>query len=223
MRLILLGAPGAGKGTQAKLITQACGIPAISTGDILRDAIRRETKLGLQVKEIVETGQLVPDAMVTALVAERISEPDCQAGFLLDGYPRTVAQAESLQQLTELDYVIDIDVPDEEIIKRLTGRRIHPASGRIYHIENQPPKVADKDDVTGEALIQRKDDSEETVRKRLAVYHEQTSPLKLFYQHYPEKDEERSPAYIRLDGRADIKTLNHTLMDILKLNHKEKS
>lgn len=216
MRLILLGAPGAGKGTQAKLITKACGIPAISTGDILREAIRRETVLGLQVKEIVEGGRLVPDGMVTALVAERLSEPDCEQGFLLDGYPRTVAQAESLHQLTDLDFVIDIDVPDDVIIERLTGRRIHPASGRIYHILHQPPKVADHDDETGEPLIQRKDDSEETVRKRLAVYHDQTSPLRAFYEHYQGKPGEAAPRYVKLDGTQPVDALNQRLLALLK-------
>lgn len=215
MRLILLGAPGAGKGTQAKLITKACGIPAISTGDILREAIRRESALGLQVKELVEGGHLVPDGLVTALVAERLSEPDCEQGFLLDGYPRTVAQAESLHQLTDLDYVIDIDVPDGVIIERLTGRRIHPASGRIYHILHQPPKVADRDDETGEPLIQRKDDTEETVSKRLAVYHEQTSPLRAFYEHYQAKPNERAPRYIKLDGTLPVEVINQRLLSLL--------
>ncbi|HEU5280825.1 MAG TPA: adenylate kinase [Gammaproteobacteria bacterium] len=215
MRLILLGAPGAGKGTQAKLITKACGIPAISTGDILREAIRCETPLGLQVKGIVEGGQLVPDDMVTALVAERLKQPDCAPGFLLDGYPRTVAQARSLHELTTLDYVIDIDVPDADIIQRLTGRRIHLASGRIYHITHQPPRVEGQDDITGEPLVQRKDDTEETVRKRLAVYHEQTSPLREFYQHYQAAPNERAPHYIKLDGTLPVDVINARLLALL--------
>lgn len=218
MRLILLGAPGAGKGTQAKLITSACGIPAISTGDILREAIRRETPLGLQVKGLVEGGQLVPDDMVTALVAERLKQPDCLPGFLLDGYPRTVAQAQSLHELTSLDYVIDIDVPDADIIQRLTGRRIHPASGRIYHIIHQPPRVPDHDDLTGEPLIQRKDDTEETVRKRLHVYHEQTSPLREFYQHYQAAPNEHAPQYLKLDGTLPVDVINARLLSLLQNN-----
>lgn len=215
MHLILLGAPGAGKGTQAKLITQALHIPAISTGDILRAAIREGTPLGLQVKELVDGGRLVPDELVTALVAERLKAPDCQKGFLLDGYPRTVAQAKSLRQLTSLDYVIDIDVPDEEIIKRLSGRRIHPASGRTYHVIYQPPQQEGKDDLTGDALVQRPDDSEETVKKRLAVYHEQTHPLREFYEHYQPAGNEQIPQYVKFDGTLAVDVLNDQLFALL--------
>lgn len=217
MRLILLGAPGAGKGTQAKLITEACHIPAISTGDILRDAMRRETPLGLQVKEMVDSGRLVPDDLVTALVADRIKQPDCQPGFLLDGYPRTVAQAESLRGLTALDYVIDIDVPDSAIIERLSGRRVHPGSGRTYHITHQPPKVDGLDDVTGEPLVQRPDDSEDTVKKRLAVYHEQTSPLREFYAHFQALPGEQAPIYHRLNGMVSVDDLKQQLLNLLKV------
>lgn len=201
MRIILLGAPGAGKGTQAKLLADKLGIPQISTGDIFRAAIQQGTPLGKQVKEIVESGQLVPDGLVIALVRERLLQPDCYRGFLLDGFPRTVAQAETLARETDIDYVIDIDVPEEEIVKRLTGRRIHPASGRIYHITVNPPKVKDQDDVTGEPLIQRPDDTEETVRKRLNVYQTQTAPLKAYYQ------QKELPKYIRISGVGDMQSI----------------
>jgi len=207
MRIILLGAPGAGKGTQAKLLTDQFHIPAISTGDILRAAIRNETPLGKQAKALVESGRLVPDEMVVELVRERIKQPDCQQGFLLDGFPRTVAQAEALDKLTDIDYIIDIDVPEDEIIRRLTGRRVHPASGRIYHLSFQPPKVAGKDDVTGEPLIQRADDTEETVRKRLAVYQQQTSPLRDYYK--------KKSGYILIDGTEPIDKVTKSLFSLL--------
>jgi adenylate kinase len=194
MRIILLGAPGAGKGTQAKLMAVKYGIPQISTGDIFRAAISQGTPLGKQVKEIVESGQLVPDELVIALVRERLKQPDCHKGFLLDGFPRTVAQADALQHETNIDYVVDIDVPEEEIIRRLTGRRIHPASGRIYFNK-------DVDDVTGEPLIQRPDDSEDTVRQRLKVYETQTAPLKTYYQQKP------SPKYVKISGVGDMQTI----------------
>lgn len=182
MRLILLGPPGVGKGTQAKFIAEKYRIPHISTGDIFRAAIQQETALGKQVKSIVTEGKLVPDEVTIELVKERLKQPDCQKGFLLDGFPRTVEQAQALAKITQLDAVLDIDVPQQEIIKRLTGRRIHPASGRIYHIDYQPPRTAGKDDITGEDLIQRPDDTEETVLRRLQVYEQQTSPLRSYYQ-----------------------------------------
>lgn len=210
MRIILLGSPGAGKGTQAKQIVEKYHIPQISTGDILRAAIQQGTDLGKKVKAILENGQLVSDEVVIELVKERISQPDCQTGFLLDGFPRTVAQAEALQRLTKIDYVIDIDVPAEEIVKRLSGRRIHPASGRIYHIDSQPPKIADIDDVTGEPLIQRPDDSEETVRKRLQVYQTQTSPLRDYYQHV------NGTQYYLLQGTGSMKDITHHIFSILE-------
>lgn len=209
MRLILLGSPGAGKGTQAKLIAETYNIPHISTGDILRTAIQQGTTLGKKVKEIVESGQLVPDEIVTELVAERIEQPDCLKGFLLDGYPRTIAQAEALQKLTTIDYVVDIDVPDEEIVSRLSGRRIHPASGRIYHVTAQPPRESDKDDVTGELLIQRQDDKEETVRKRLAIYHQQTSPLRDYYK-------KGGATYIAIDGTQPIQEIKRQIFSLFK-------
>lgn len=212
MRLILLGSPGAGKGTQAKLITSHYHIPHISTGDILRAAIQQGSALGQQVKGIVESGKLVPDELVIALVRERLKQPDCQNGFLLDGFPRTVAQAEALATVTDIDYVMDIDVPAEEIISRLTGRRTHPASGRIYHIVTHPPKVAGKDDITGEPLIQRADDTEETVRKRLAVYDEQTSPLKAFYQHQKGSN---APMYVKINGVDPVEKIKNEIFSLL--------
>lgn len=215
MRLILLGAPGAGKGTQAKLITEKYHIPQISTGDILRAAIQQNTELGKKVKEIVESGRLVSDELVIQLTLNRIKQPDCKNGFLLDGFPRTVAQAAALHDETTIDNVIDIDVPDEEIIKRLTGRRIHPASSRIYHVVYQPPRIEGKDDITGEPLIQRADDSDETVRKRLDVYHAQTSPLKDYYQHYKKHHSEKGPEYVRIDGTASVENIKDQIFFLL--------
>ncbi|MBB6341442.1 adenylate kinase [Pseudomonas fluvialis] len=182
MRVILLGAPGAGKGTQARFITEKFGIPQISTGDMLRAAVKAGTPLGLQVKDVMASGGLVSDDLIIALIKERLTQPDCANGFLFDGFPRTIPQAEALQQAgVALDAVLEIAVEDEEIVQRISGRRVHEASGRVYHVIHNAPKVAGKDDETGEELIQRPDDSEETVRKRLALYHEQTKPLVDFY------------------------------------------
>ena len=182
MRVILLGAPGAGKGTQAKHITEKYGIPQISTGDMLRAAVKAETELGLQVGQVMASGGLVTDDIIIALVKERIQELDCANGFLFDGFPRTIPQAQAMiDESVEIDVVLEIDVPDDEIVKRLSGRRVHLDSGRVYHVEFNPPKLEGKDDETGEDLIQRDDDKEETVRNRLAVYHEQTEPLVNFY------------------------------------------
>jgi adenylate kinase len=182
MRLILLGPPGAGKGTQANFIRQKYRIPQISTGDMLRAAVKAGTPLGVAAKRVMDAGQLVSDDLIIALVNERLREPDCQPGYLFDGFPRTIPQAEALKKANvPLDYVVEIDVPDGEIIARLSGRRVHPASGRTYHIKFNPPKVAGQDDVTGEPLIQRDDDREETVKKRLEVYRAQTRPLVDYY------------------------------------------
>lgn len=219
MRIILLGCPGAGKGTQAKLISQAYHIPQISTGDTLRAAIQQGSELGKKVKEIVESGQLVPDEIMIQLVQERIKQQDCNNGFLLDGFPRTVAQAEALHQITPIHYVVDIDVPEEEVVKRLSGRRIHPASGRIYHTIYQPPKTADKDDLTGEALIQRPDDSEATVRKRLAVYQTQTSPLRHFYQDFKQPGVQ-APQYLKIDGTGSVDEIKNRIFSVLD-KHRE--
>ena len=182
MRIILLGSPGSGKGTQAQFITKKYGIPQISTGDMLRAAVREGTPLGIEAKQVMDRGGLVSDDIILGLIKERIAQPDCSDGFLLDGFPRTIAQAEGLEAMgVKIDTVIEIVVADEDIVKRMAGRRVHPQSGRTYHVEYNPPKVECIDDVTGEELIQRDDDKEETVRKRLSVYHEQTKPLVDYY------------------------------------------
>ncbi len=182
MRIILLGSPGSGKGTQAQFITEKFAIPQISTGDMLRAAVREGTPLGIEAKKVMDAGGLVSDDIILGLIKERIAQADCKNGYLLDGFPRTIAQAEGLATMgVELDYVIEIAVDDEEIIKRMSGRRVHLDSGRTYHVVFNPPKQEGLDDVTGEALIQRDDDKEDTVRKRLSVYHEQTKPLVGFY------------------------------------------
>ncbi len=182
MRIILLGAPGAGKGTQAQFITEKLGIPQISTGDMLRAAVKAQSPLGLQVGQVMASGGLVTDEIIIALVKERIQQPDCKSGFLFDGFPRTIPQAQAMVDAgVAIDVVLEIDVPDDEIVKRLSGRRVHPGSGRVYHVDFNPPRVANKDDETGEELVQREDDHEDTVRKRLAVYHDQTEPLVKFY------------------------------------------
>jgi adenylate kinase len=189
MRIILLGAPGAGKGTQAQFVTEKFGIPQISTGDMLRAAVKNKTELGLQVEQVMASGGLVTDEIIIAIVKERIAEPDCKQGFLFDGFPRTIPQAQSMVDAgVAIDVVLEIDVPDEEIVNRLSGRRVHPGSGRIYHVTYSPPKVAGKDDETGEDLIQRDDDQEETIRNRLALYHEQTEPLVGFYKEIEAKE-----------------------------------
>jgi len=183
MRVILLGAPGAGKGTQAQFIMEHFGIPQISTGDMLRAAVKAGTPLGLQAKEIMASGGLVSDDIIIALVKERIAREDCSNGFLFDGFPRTIPQAEAMKQAgVKIDHVVEIDVPDEVIVGRLTGRRVHPASGRVYHVEFNPPRVPGRDDLTGEELVHREDDREETVRQRLGVYHDQTARLIGYYR-----------------------------------------
>lgn len=204
MRTILLGAPGAGKGTQAKFIMEKFGIPQISTGDMLRAAVKEGTALGLKVKDIMASGGLVSDDLIIALVKERIAAADCAKGFLFDGFPRTIPQAEALLEAgVDIDYVIEINVDDEEIVSRLSGRRVHEASGRVYHVEHNPPKQAGLDDETGDPLVQREDDLEETVRKRLAVYHDQTKPLVGFYQGLAEKGE-KAPRYVRVEGVGSL-------------------
>jgi adenylate kinase len=188
MKMILLGAPGAGKGTQAKFLTETYDIPQISTGDMLRAAVKAESDMGLKVKSVMESGGLVTDEIIIGLVKERITKDDCKSGFLFDGFPRTIPQAEALRDSgIEIDIVLEIDVPDEEIVRRLSGRRVHLDSGRVYHLEFNPPVTEGFDDETGEALVQREDDLENTVRKRLSLYHEQTKPLVNFYQEMAEK------------------------------------
>ncbi len=205
MRLILLGAPGAGKGTQAAFITERFGIPQISTGDMLRAAVKAGTPLGLQAKKVMDSGALVSDDIILGLVKERIAQPDCASGFLFDGFPRTIVQAEALKAAgVKLDYVLEIDVPDSAIIERMSGRRVHGASGRTYHDRFNPPKVAGVDDLTGEPLIQRVDDQEDTVKKRLAVYAEQTRPLVDYYQRWAASGDPVAPAYRKISGTGSV-------------------
>jgi adenylate kinase len=205
MRLILLGGPGAGKGTQAGFIKEQFGIPQISTGEMLRAAVREGTPLGRAAQKVMEAGGLVPDDIIIQLVKERIGRPDCAKGFLFDGFPRTIPQAQAMRDAgVAIDYVIEIDVDDEEIIRRISGRRVHPPSGRTYHIVFNPPRTPDRDDVTGESLIQREDDREETVRKRLAVYHEQTEPLIEYYARWAASGEPGAPAYMKISGIGGV-------------------
>ncbi|RMF19718.1 MAG: adenylate kinase [Gammaproteobacteria bacterium] len=216
MRVILLGPPGAGKGTQAKFICEKFGIPQISTGDMLRAAVKAGTPLGLQVKEVMASGGLVSDDTIIALVKERIQEPDCANGFLFDGFPRTIPQAEALKDSgVSIDVVLEIAVPDEEIIKRMSGRRVHEASGRTYHVIYNPPKTEGKDDVTGEPLIQREDDKEETVRKRLEVYHSQTAPLVTFYKDWAAQDS-AAPRYARVEGVGSVEEIQSRVLEALQ-------
>jgi len=208
MRLILLGAPGAGKGTQAAFICQKYGIPQISTGDMLRAAVKAGTPLGLQAKAVMESGGLVSDDLIINLVKERIAQPDCAQGFLFDGFPRTIPQADALKAAgIKLDYVLEIDVPFEAIIERMSGRRSHPASGRTYHIKFNPPKVEGKDDVTGEPLVQREDDKEETVKKRLEVYSAQTRPLVDYYRSWAQQDPANAPKYRVISGLGSVEEI----------------
>ncbi len=205
MRIILLGGPGAGKGTQAGYITEKYGIPQISTGDMLRAAVKAGTPLGLEAKKVMDSGGLVSDDIILGLVKERVAQPDCEKGFLFDGFPRTVVQAEALKtEQIPVDAVVEIDVEDDEIIRRMSGRRVHLASGRTYHVQFNPPKVEGKDDVTGEPLIQRDDDQEETVRKRLAVYHDQTEPLIDYYSKWAGAGGEGAPKYVKINGIGKV-------------------
>jgi adenylate kinase len=216
MRLILLGAPGAGKGTQAGVICKRYGIPQISTGDMLRAAVKAGTPLGLAAKKVMDSGSLVSDEIILGLVKERIAQPDCAAGFLFDGFPRTLPQADALKlNGVNLDYVLEIDVPDSAIIERMSGRRVHPASGRTYHVRFNPPKVEGKDDVTGEELIQRVDDLEETVRKRLEVYQRQTRPLVEYYQRWAASGEAGAPAYRRISGLGSVEEIGERALAAL--------
>ncbi|MGH8710547.1 MAG: adenylate kinase [Burkholderiales bacterium] len=217
MRLILLGAPGAGKGTQAAYIAQKYGIPQISTGDMLRAAVKAGTKLGMEAKKHMDSGGLVPDDVIIGVVKERIKQLDCAKGFLFDGFPRTIPQAEALKKAgMDLDYVLEIDVPDEEIIRRLSGRRVHPASGRTYHVILNPPKVPGKDDITGEALVQREDDKEETVKKRLAVYHSHTKQLIDYYSKQAAQRNKRAPKYVKIPGVGGVEEICDKVFAALK-------
>jgi len=216
MRLILLGGPGAGKGTQAAYITKRYGIPQISTGDMLRAAVKAGTPLGLAAKQVMDRGNLVSDEIIIALVKERIQAPDAKAGFLFDGFPRTIPQAEAMRNSgVRLEHVLEIYVADEVIVDRMSGRRVHVASGRTYHVKYNPPKVAMKDDVTGEDLVQRKDDLEETVKNRLEVYHRQTEPLVEYYRKWQATGDANAPRYSRVDGIGTVEEVRDRVFAVL--------
>ncbi len=216
MRIILLGAPGAGKGTQAQILKDKFNIPQISTGDMLRGAIKANTRLGLEAKKFMDSGALVPDQLIIELVKERIQDSDCKQGFLLDGFPRTIPQAEAMKEAAiTIDMVIEIDVPDNVILDRLSGRRTHIASGRIYHIHNNPPKIQGKDDVTGEDLVQRDDDKEETILKRLSVYHSQTKPLVDYYLKWS-ASENKGLRYIKINGLGNVNDIQKCIFEQIK-------
>jgi adenylate kinase len=221
MRLILLGAPGAGKGTQAQFICEKFAIPQISTGDMLRAAVKAGTELGIAAKKIMDAGGLVSDDIIIGLVKDRLTQPDCSKGYLFDGFPRTIPQAQAIKDAgVPIDYVLEIDVPFEAIIDRMSGRRVHPASGRTYHVTFNPPKVEGKDDVTGEALIQRDDDKEETVRKRLQVYNDQTRPLVEYYSTWAVKsnaaDKVKAPSYRKVSGTGSVDDITASIFAVLK-------
>jgi adenylate kinase len=213
MRVILLGAPGAGKGTQAQFITEKYDVPQISTGDMLRAAVKAGSPLGLKVKEVMASGGLVSDETIIQLIEERIKDEDCANGFLFDGFPRTIPQAEALKkQGIAIDAVVEIAVEDEEIVSRLSGRRVHEASGRVYHLKYNPPATEGKDDITGDALVQREDDQEETVRKRLDVYHSQTAPLIEYYSEWAAIGEDLAPKYVRVEGVGDMSEIRDQIV-----------
>ncbi|MFA4913292.1 MAG: adenylate kinase [Burkholderiaceae bacterium] len=215
MRLILLGPPGAGKGTQATFITQQFGIPQISTGDMLRAAVKAGTELGLKAKQVMDAGGLVSDALIIGLVRDRLTQPDCNNGYLFDGFPRTLPQADALKEAgINLDFVVEIDVPEEDIIERMSGRRVHPASGRTYHVRFNPPKVEGQDDITGEPLVQRDDDREETVRHRLSVYRDQTRPLVDYYSSWADADS-KAPRYRKISGVGSVEEITARLKKAL--------
>lgn len=216
MRMVIFGSPGAGKGTQSQRLIERYQIVQISTGDMLRDAVKQQSPLGQEVQSIMQSGQLVPDPIIIEIVKQRIAQPDCANGFLLDGFPRTLNQASSLRDAgIPLDLVIALEVEDSEIIKRLSGRRIHEASGRTYHVQYQPPKQEGLDDETGEPLIQRDDDKEETVKKRLAVYHEQTQPVIDFYARWAESEAADAPRFVSVDGSQSVDDVAHRIQQAL--------
>lgn len=217
MKLILLGAPGAGKGTQAQFICEHFGIPQVSTGDMLRAAVKAGTPLGMAAKKVMDAGGLVSDEIIIGLVNDRLQQPDCGEGYLFDGFPRTLPQAEAMKAAgVALDYVLEIDVADEEIIERMSGRRVHPASGRTYHLRFNPPRVAGRDDATGDELIQRADDQEETVRKRLQIYHSQTKPLLEYYRAWAATGDPRAPKCPRIAGVGSVEEIKRAAFDALQ-------
>lgn len=216
MKLILLGGPGAGKGTQAGFITEKLDIPQISTGDMLRAAVKAGTPLGLEAKKVMDAGGLISDEIITGLVRDRVQESDCANGYLLDGFPRTIPQADAMREFgIDVDFVVEISVDDEEIIRRMSGRRAHLASGRTYHVIYNPPKEEGKDDLTGEPLVQRDDDKEETVRKRLEVYHEQTEPLVQYYKDYAKSGEDTAPKYVTIEGVGSVDQISQTIFSAI--------
>ena len=218
MRIILLGAPGAGKGTQAQFICEKYGIPQISTGDMLRAAVKAGTPLGVAAKKIMDEGGLVSDEIIIGLVKDRLQEADCQSGCLFDGFPRTIPQAEALREAgVAIDKVVEIHVEDEEIVQRMSGRRVHPASGRTYHVVFNPPKVEGQDDVTGDALIQRDDDSEATVRHRLKVYHDQTAPLVRFYGDWSVEEPQAAPDLVKIEGVGSVDDIKGRVFEALEV------
>ena len=218
MRLILLGPPGAGKGTQASFLVARLGIPQVSTGDMLRAAVKAGTPLGLAAKQVMDAGHLVSDEIIIDLVRERLDQPDCAHGYLFDGFPRTIAQADAMRHAqVGLDFVIEITVPDADIVERMSGRRVHPASGRTYHVHNHPPRVAGRDDLTGEPLVQRDDDREEIVRKRLEVYHSQTKPLVDYYSAWAESGAPGAPRYRSVSGVGTVEQIQARVLDALEL------
>ncbi len=217
MRLILLGAPGAGKGTQANFIKEKFGIPQISTGDMLRAAVKAGTPLGLAAKKVMDSGGLVSDDIIIGLVKDRLQQPDCANGYLFDGFPRTIPQADAMKDAgVGIDYVLEIDVPDSDIIARLSGRRVHPASGRVYHVQYNPPKVAGKDDLTGGELVQRDDDKEDTAKKRLSVYHDQTERLVGYYGDWAKTGAPGAPQYRKILGVGSVEDITSRVFDALK-------
>ena len=217
MRIILLGMPGAGKGTQSRFLTDKYGIPQVSTGDMLRTAIKQGSPLGIEAKKYMDRGSLVPDEIVIELVKHRVKEPECASGYIFDGFPRTIPQAEALRAAgIGVDFVVDIHVNDEEILKRMSGRRVHLASGRTYHLQFNPPRVAGKDDLTGEGLVQRPDDKEETVRKRIGVYHAETRPLIDYYRQWAASGDQSAPRYVRIDGSGTVEQIRDRMLASLR-------
>lgn len=216
MRILLLGQPGAGKGTQAQFLVHKYGIPQISTGDMLRAAINSGSPLGKEAKDYMDRGALVPDPLVIALVKERVKQPDAANGFIIDGFPRTIAQAEALREAgLDIDYVIDFEVDDDEILRRMSGRRVHTGSGRTYHIDFNPPKVPGKDDITGEPLVQRPDDNEQTVKKRIETYHDQTKPLVKYYLDWSSSGDKRAPRYVNINGQGPVEQIRDKIFEAL--------
>jgi len=217
MRILLLGLPGAGKGTQAQYLISKYGIPQIATGDMLRAATKAGTPLGLEAKEYMDRGAFVPDHLVIELVKERVKQPDAAKGFVVDGFPRNIAQAEALREASvDIDYVVELDMDDAEILRRMSGRRVHPASGRSYHIEFNPPKAPGRDDVTGEPLVQRPDDKEETVRKRIETYHSQTKPLVDYYRKWGGSADPHAPHYVKVRGHGSVRDIRDRIFEALE-------